>query len=377
MITLYAIPPSLYAGKARSYLVKNRIPYEEVAPMTHHFHDVVVPAAGGRNSMPTIETGEGIVVRDGAAILDHFEAQNGHRSTPTSPRQRISSLLIDVIAMEGMLRPAMHYRWNCFEENGGLIPFHFTTMTPPGADGQENAEALMNAMRGMTSAFGCTPEAIPGIERRYEALLPLLSAHFEAVPYLLGGRPCIGDYALLAPFFGHLGRDPVPLSMMQRDAIHLFRWVERMNRPGLAHVDYVVDGVPQFDDAFLPNDDVPETLVAVLRQLAIDFVPETVASTEAINAWLAAHPELASGEPLRRHVGAAEFEVEGESIRAIAQPYRHFLLSRVQAAYDEMTPVDQAGVETLLDACDMTPVLDARLTRPIGRANNLEVWLDA
>ncbi len=377
MYTLYAIPPSLFAGKARSYLIKNRIAYEEVSPQTKHFEQVVLPKAGGRNSMPTNESEDGVVVRDGAAILDHFEAQNGHRSTPQTPRQRVVSQLIDVIAMEWLMRPTTHYRWNYVEENGDLIPYHFTTMTPVGRDPRRHGELLMKAMTQWTEILGCTPETIPGIERRYEALLPLLSQHFEAMPYLLGGRPCIGDYSLIAPFFGHLGRDPKPLSMMQATAIHLFRWVERMNRPGLAHVDYVEDGEEIFGDSFLPDDQVPQTLIAVLRHLAIDFVPETVASAETINGWLARKTQLEGGTPVKRYVGSAEFEVEGETLHAVAQPYRHFLLNRVQSTFDALAPEDRRNVEAMLDDCHMTPVLDARLTRGIGRANNLEVWLDA
>ena len=38
------------------------------------------------------------------------------------------------------------------------------------------------------------------------------------------------DFGLIAPMYAHLGRDPYPLALMQSRAIHVFRWVERMNR---------------------------------------------------------------------------------------------------------------------------------------------------
>ena len=65
---------------------------------------------GGRQSIPVIETSEGAVIRDGAAIIDYFEAKSGF--SPTTPKQKNLTLLFDVIGCEGLLRPAMHYCWN-------------------------------------------------------------------------------------------------------------------------------------------------------------------------------------------------------------------------------------------------------------------------
>ena len=79
--------------------------------------------------------------------------------------------------------------------------------------------------------------------------------HFEQYPYLLGWKPCVGDFGLLAPMYAHLGRDPHPASLMQQRAPRVYRWVERMNRAD--------QDVPEFFTAgtdFLKNDEVPETL---------------------------------------------------------------------------------------------------------------------
>ena len=37
--------------------------------------------------------------------------------------------------------------------------------------------------------------------------------NFDAYPYLLGGKPSIGDFGMIAPLYGHLGRDAKPLAM--------------------------------------------------------------------------------------------------------------------------------------------------------------------
>ncbi|MDA0977140.1 MAG: glutathione S-transferase domain-containing protein, partial [Proteobacteria bacterium] len=208
------------------------------------------------------------------------------------------------------------------------------------------------------------------IESLYLELLTRLDAHFSEHPYLLGNRPCIGDFGLIAPLYAHLGRDPKPLSIMQAHGIRVFRWVERMNRP-----EADIGEFENQDETYLPGDEIPQTLIDVLRQLAIDFVPETRAAMECINDWLAQQDELPAGTPVERGVGFAGFEMEGVSVSALAQPFRFYLLKRVQDDFDSMNDPDQAAVTALLKACDLSGILDYRLNREIGRDRNLEVWL--
>ena len=87
--TLYGAPLSLYTGRARSYLIKAGIPYRETMPITEHYLTNVSPLAGGRQSMPTLELPDGGVIRDGVAIIDHFEKHRSHEFSPTTPKQRI------------------------------------------------------------------------------------------------------------------------------------------------------------------------------------------------------------------------------------------------------------------------------------------------
>ena len=168
----------------------------------------------------------------------------------------------------------------------------------------------------------------------------------------------------------HLGRDPKPLSLMQERPIRLFRWVERMNRPESDVYEFEVQ-----DEAYVENDHIPDTLIAVLKHLAVDFVPETKAAADHINAWIDAQEELAPGRLAERGVGQATFEVRGVTISAMAQPYRFFLLKRVQDEHASLDDAAKAEVEAMLAACDLSDVLGIRLSRDIGRENNREIWL--
>jgi hypothetical protein len=167
-----------------------------------------------------------------------------------------------------------------------------------------------------------------------------------------------------------LGRDPKPLSLMQSQAICLFRWVERMNR---AEAD--LGEFSDQRDSYLDDDRVPDTLIEILRHVAKDFIPETMAACSVINRWLKEQESLEPNTPAERGVGMCTFTIEGKPITALAQPYRFFLLKRVQDHYLSLTPAEQADVDKLLDACGMTEVMQLTLDRKIGRLHNREVWL--
>ena len=368
---LYAITHSLYSGRARSYLIKHQIPFQEFSTGHESFKTEVLPK-GKLATIPTLVTPEGEVIRDGAAIIEHFEAANGRPSLPAGPKQRIISALFDVIGTDGLLRPAMHYRWNFPEDNLAFVRYHFLHSQRDTPERSEKTEAMMNRMRHAAMIFGVTEQTQAVVESLYLDYLEALNTHFEQYPYLLGWRPSIGDFGLIAPMYAHLGRDPHPAKLMQQRAVSVHRWVERMNR-------YDQD-VPEFFNAgtdFVEDDVVPKSLMAVLRVLAEDFVPETLAAADAINGWLADNkPE--AGTPavgrLAQAPGTATFDLRGETIQALAQPHRFYLLQRVQDDYASLSEAEKVGVDAVLGESDMASILHASLGRRIERKDNLEVW---
>ena len=368
---LYAMTHSLYSGSARSYLIKHQIPFQELSTGHESFKVEVLPK-GKLPTIPTLVTPEGEVIRDGAAIIEHFEAALGRPSRPTGPKQRIISALFDVIGTDGLLRPAMHYRWNFPEDNLAFVRYHFLNSQRGTSERSEKTEAMMNRMRHAAMIFGVTEQSQGAVESLYLDYLEALNAHLEKYPYLLGWRPSIGDFGLIAPMYAHLGRDPHPATLMQQRAVSVHRWVERMNR-------YDQD-VPEFFNAgtdFVEDYEIPKSLMAVLRVLAEDFVPETLAAADVINGWLAENnPE--AGAPavgrLAQAPGTASFVLRGETIEALAQPHRFYLLQRVQDDYASLSETDKVGVDAVLGQSAMGAILEATLSRRIERADNLEVW---
>jgi len=350
--TLCAITHSLYSGRARSYLIKNQIPFRELSTGHESFKADVLPKAK-LPTIPTLVTPAGEVIRDGAAIIEHFEAANGRPCRPAGPKQQTVSALFDVIGTDGLLRPAMHYRWNFQEENLAFVRYHFLHSQRDMPTREDKTEHMMGRMQQVARVWGVTEETQSLVEQLYLEYLDALSAHFENYPYLLGWRPCIGDFGLLAPMYAHLGRDPYPARIMQQRAVRVYRWVERMNRA---------------------DQDVPESLLQVLKVIAEDFVPETRSAAAFINQWLQENRPQA-GDTAERFLGQCQFELRGQTITSAAQPYRFFLLQRVQAIYDVLCSAEQQVVREMLERCGMAELLSIRLDRSIEQVDNLEVWL--
>ena len=369
--TLYAMPHSLYSGRARSYLIKRGIPFRELSTGHESFKAEVLPR-GQLPTIPTLLTAGGEVIRDGAAIIEYFEASHAYPSYPAGTGQRLLSSLFDVIGTDGLLRPAMHYRWNFPEANLAFLHFHFLNSQRISAAREEKTGAMMDRMRHAAGLFGVNEGTREVVEALYLEFLEALNAHFACFPYLFGGRPSIGDFGLLAPMYAHLGRDPYPSSLMKQRALAVYRWVERMNRRD--------SDTPEFftgTEEYLPDDEVPETLLSVLRVVAEDFVPETLAAAATLNEWLAEHAPDAGAPAVGRLAGplpSCEFQLRGRTIKALAQPQRFYLLQRIQDFYRALGTEERGLADELLARCGMAKVMGAKLSRRITRKGNLEVW---
>lgn len=366
--TLYAITHSLYSGRARSYLIKNGVAFRELSTGHESFKADVLPKSK-LPTIPTLVTPAGEVIRDGAAIIEHFEAANGRPCRPLTARQQIISALFDVIGTDGLLRPAMHYRWNFPDDNLDFVRYHFYYSQRDLPTRDEKTEHMMSRMRTVANVWGVSEDTADLVESLYLEFLAALNAHFDTVPYLLGWKPCIGDFGLLAPLYAHLGRDPHPARIMQQQAVRVYRWVERMNRADQDAPEYFDAG-----DDYLAGDDVPVTLLAALRIIAEDLVPETRAAAATINAWLAENrPD--PGAAAERFLGESRFTVRGTQITSVAQPYRFFMLQRVQDTYDSLAADDKTAVAAMLQTCGLSELLTTRLERRLGQDDNLEIWL--
>ena len=374
---LYGTPGSLYTAKARSWLIKNGVPFENRAAGEPRFREEIVPKIG-RWIIPVLEAADGGLLQDGSAIIERLEADGLARwpTFPSTPRHRLIGQIFELFGGEGLLRPAMHFRWNFDAINQPFVGLDFAAgLATPGADPSEGATVFQFAaqrMRKAMGSFGVSEASIPLVEASYEEFLALFDAHLAHSPYLLGGRPTIGDYGLIAPLYAHLGRDPYPADLMKRKAHRVWRWVERMNAADLDSGEYGYPAPELFAD-----DGVPDTLKALLRFIAQDYLPEVRAYVDFSNGWLAERPDLETGtsglaRTSERVIGRAAFDWRGVEIAVGVMPYRLWLLQKVQDAAD--AHADSAALNALLSETGLGDLVTLRTARRVERIDQLEVW---
>ncbi|MGB0477726.1 MAG: glutathione S-transferase C-terminal domain-containing protein [Parvibaculales bacterium] len=374
----YSWSVSLYSGKARAYLIKQHIDFDDISPADPHYDAHIRPAIG-RWIIPVMETPQGEIVQDGVDIIDWFESRNLARcpAYPETPKHLITSLIMEIFGGEGMLRPAMHYRWNFDDDNLDFILQQFGLFAMPHLPVEERRDMALHAagrMRKAAVQFGVTEDTAPEIESAYHELMAELDAHFAAQPYLLGGAPTIGDYGLFASLYAHLGRDPHPLRLMQEKAQMLLRWTERMRNPSADMVEFIGR-----DESLLEDDSIPDTLKVLLRRVASDYLPEIEAMVSFTNEWLAdnqpAKNEVVGGESLGRGIGKCRFEWRGQQVTAVVMPYRIFMLQRIQNAYDGLDEAARKQVDGLLGETGLSSIVHTRADRRVERRNHREVWV--
>lgn len=376
---LYGTPGSLHTGKARAYLIKQQIAFENRAAGEARFREEIVPNVQ-RWIIPVLEAPDGELIQDGSDIIAHFEARGAtrHPAYPATPRHRLIAQIFELFGGEGLLRPAMHYRWNFDDTNHAFLSRDFpAALAPTGADeaAQAGVFAMASArMRKAMASFGVAAESIPAVEASYAEFLRLYDAHLAASPYLLGGAPTLGDYGLVAPLYAHLARDPYPAQLMKQTAFRVWRWVERMNAPDQDAGEY---GAPP--ETLFAEDAVPETLKALLRFVAEDYLPEVEAYVAFADAWLAERPDITPGtnglpRPQDRGIGQVSFDWRGVRITAAVMPYRLYLLQKVQDVVDAAEGADRAAMQALLDETGLSPLLTLRPRRRVERQGHLEVW---
>lgn len=375
---LWGTPHSLFTGKARSYLLKKQVPFTELLASDARFLGEVVPKVG-HMVIPVIETPEGELIQDTIAIIDHVEARStGPQLHPTGPVQQVVAHFLDAFGTNYLMPAAMHYRWSYRADQETFLRAEFARAVPPEIAYPKRldmAGAIMDRFNGFLPNLGVAPETIPAIEAAYEELLDVLEAHFRLHPYLLGGRPSLADFGMMAPLYAHLARDPVPAMLMRTRAPNVARWTERMNVAEIADPEF-----PDRED-FPADDAIPETLEAVLRVAFAQWQPGILADAACFDGWIAGLADATAGtlvalgckRQVHPHVGMVDYPWRGTTMRRASHIHSLWHLARAQQAKRALYGDDAARLTELLERTGGTMILNTTTSRPIVRENNVLV----
>ncbi|WP_203291840.1 glutathione S-transferase family protein [Maricaulis parjimensis] len=359
--TLIGAPVSLYTGKVRGYLRWKNVPFREEMATREVYKRTILPRVGW-SVIPVVihEDGseDGVTLQDTTEIIDHVEqAEPGPSVYPDTVRQHLAALILELFGDEWLVIPAMHYRW---AYNRDFAHREFGAMQNPHLPAQEQWDAAEKAVAffsGSIRGLGVNPDSVAAIEDAYEAFLAVFDAHLAEHDFLFGSRPSIGDFGFLGPLYAHLLRDPESGALMRRIAPRVADWAERCHAP-----QHALTG------DFLPDDEIPSGVTALLRQFAAQQLPVLMDTASALEDWGKANPdEVEIPRILGFHkakIGRGASVVETD--RAII-PYPLWMLQRVTDYLCGLTGEDRAEAEELLRSIGAQQLIDFQLPFRLAR----------
>ncbi|MDT0596454.1 glutathione S-transferase family protein [Glaciecola petra] len=380
LLTLYAMQASLFSAKVRAWLKYNNVDFVEKS-VGEEYLESIAPKVG-RWIIPVVVTPNDEILQDGTDILDWLDKNVPNKGSiyPEEPVLRAIAHVFELFGGEGLLRPAMHYRWNFDQHNLSFLKVSFRDIFPTSID-SESAEMMFEhqvakKMRKAACFFGVTEDTTTLIEEAYLEFLDLLEKHLKTYPFLLGTAPSIGDYSLFGPLFAHLGRDPYPLSIMQARAPNVFQWIERMQSPQtIENPIYQKANIYSFD-----GENIPDTLLALLTFVSEEYLPEISAHVAFANEWLSANPNIKPGEVgiEKPHpqvtLGMSEFDWRGTKIKTSVMIYRFYLLQRLTDHFHKLALDHQNTVKEAYRKVGLCNLLSLKTTRRVVRNQFKEVW---
>ena len=359
----------MFTGKVRSYLIKNKIAFEEISVSDPHFVKHIVPKIG-RNIIPVIEMADGTIVQDTTDIIDYLE--NNHSppisAYPDNPLAHLLALIFEVFGDLGLTRPAMHYRWNFPDQTNGFITHGFSAGLGPDATDEARAgvDKAIKKFSGFLPMLGVNADTIAEVERSYIKLLHILDPHFARHPYFLGAHPTMADYGMMCSLYAHLGRDPIPAGLMKNQAPNLYRWTERMNLP---HDD--LSDMPYYK----LSDRLPDTLNPILTYIGQYFMPQLKANVAVLNALPSPKSAArASLHPKFFVLGTANFNHGKVPMSSTVTPMMFYMAQRVHDFYAAMSNTDQAVARDYLSPYGLEGLLISGAKYRVARKDHLEVW---
>ncbi|HVY90953.1 MAG TPA: glutathione S-transferase family protein [Hyphomonadaceae bacterium] len=332
---LIGTEPSQFSGKARGYLRWKGVDFAEQTATPEVYRDIIEPRVGFA-VIPILLTPDNQVVQDTADIIDFIEQRHPTPNVyPAGPVQKLVSLLVELYADEWLVIPAMHYRWS---ENESWITEEFGRIAAPAASREEQiriGQVIAAPVKDSIPRLGVSEETVSGIEAHYEGFLADYSAHLRRMPFLLGGRPSLGDFALFGPLYGPLYRDPASGERMRRLAPVVAEWVERMR------------DVPTIEGEPTPGDEIPLTIHPILKRQMTEQLPDLIDSARVLQEWSLAQPK---GARVKRSLGTHEFAIGGRRGDRSIVSFSLWRLQRVLDHYRSLAGPDRERADKLLAA---------------------------
>lgn len=343
---VHGLDLSYFTGKIEAYLRAKGIGYDLIEMDTAGFR--ACARATGIAQMPQIELPGGGWLTDTSPTIAWIEANHPEpRITPAVPLLRFVSRLIEDFGDEALWRPALYYRWAKADDArllGGRLAAGMLRDVPlPLA--ARRALITWRQRRHYLRDEGVTRANRAAIEALYLDTLAVLEAIFAARAFVLGARPCEGDFGLFASMFRHFFCDPTPARLMRDRAPHVLAWVTRL---WALQPDDFANAPPL---AVLPAD-----LAPLLALIAADYLP-----------YLAANAAAAA-----QGAKTVNSSVHGGDFTTATNAYHLWCLDALRADFAALADTDVAVLAPMLGAAGVA-VLAAPRDRTVRPAPSLPI----
>lgn len=266
---VHGLTRSYFTRKVTGYLDHTDRPWRlEPCPPNHH---PAATEAGWTGGIPVVTDPAGELMWDSTTVIEHLDrrAPADRSVLPDDPTLRFLAYAIDDFSDEWLYRPAVGSRWS-YEANtvtaGWQIAEELSTVFGlPGAPVRANVVAAMTASLPRLGVAADTIEAWMG-----EVLVPwfqALQGHLGD-GYLLGGRPCIADFAVFGANVAHFVGDPYCRDLADEHGPAAVAHTHRLHQPQKQ----------TFGD-WIEGDAVPDSLVAVIAQAGRHYLPWVAEAT--------------------------------------------------------------------------------------------------
>jgi len=331
-LTLYGQKLSWYSTKVRACLLFKGIDFFEESPTLVTYYGTIRRRFGDP-AMPVVVMPDGEWVQDSSIIIEQLEARYPEPAVfPANPVQRFAASLIELWADEFWHVAAVHTRWSFPEENYPLWEAEMSKGLAPWLPEflQRKLAAIPRKMMlDYLPQLGIVPQQVPLIDRWIDEQLDALDAHFATMPYLLGTRASVADFALFGPLDGHIYRDVSSRGALIDSRPNLHAWIQRLSTRK-----------PQpWPGEFPDTDCLPETLAPLWRSIFGEMVPYLEGVLREVRSML---PGMKQGERLPRFTPQVTFPFSDGTHFRQGMPYALWMARRVLDQLQQM-PDEEAA----------------------------------
>ena len=328
MILLKGLPGSPYTRKMLGLLRYRRLPYRYLHARHGETRGLPQPKV---NLIPVFyfldDDGKWEAQIDSTHILRRLENEHAGRSViPDNSVLRFLDYLLEDYADEWLTKAMFHYRWHFkadAEMAARILPY-WGNITAPDKSLAEASEQFGQRQIDRLYVVGSNETTAPIIEASYKRFLRLFTRHLESHPFLMGKRPGASDFAVFGQLTQLAQFDPTSSGITLQQAPRVYSWVSLTED---------LSGLEPEPQHWFPDADVPQTLLALLKEMGRTYVPVMLANAAAFRA----------GESI------VECLVDDKPWRQKTFPYQAHCVDWIREEYDALDSTARSTIDAMFD----------------------------